>query len=279
MKKQKVTTEQYVLSQEDLRGLHEILLELLVEFDRICRKNNIRYSIDGGTLLGAIRHGGFIPWDDDADVILTRTEYEKFKKVYRKEMDDKKFYFQAIECTPGYRWGYAKLRRKGTKCVRLNQSHMPYKQGIYLDIFVCDNVPENYVFRSLCNFKGYVYRKMFWSVVGNVENTGLKKLWFSFLAMIPEVRLKNSYFRYIEKCNRRPSRWVKCLTFPACNKVYGYKREWYEDVVDISFEGVTLKGCRKYDEYLKFLYGDYMALPPVNERKVHPVMEFALPQK
>lgn len=278
MKKQNSIEKQYVLSEEDLRGLHEVLLELLVEFDRICRKNAIKYSIDGGTLLGAIRHDGFIPWDDDADVIMTRPEYEKFKKVYKRELNQEKFYFQAIECTHGYRWGYAKLRKQGTQCVRLNQSHMPYKQGVYLDIFVCDNVPENYFFRCICNFKSYVYRKIFWSAVGKVENTGLKKVGYSILSMIPEKKLKKKYFYFIDKCNRKPSKWVKCLTFPACNKAYGYKREWYEDVVDISFEGVTLMGCRKYDEYLKFLYGDYMKLPPVSERKVHPVKEFRLNQ-
>lgn len=279
MEKDRKKTKQYCLTENDLQGLHEVLLELLVEFDRICRKNNIKYSIDGGTLLGAVRHGGFIPWDDDADVIMTRKEYEKFKRVYKKELNSKKFYFQSIESTLGYRWGYAKLRRKGTKCVRLNQEHMLYEQGIYLDIFVCDNVPENYLLRSIGNFKSYIYRKIFWSAVGQVEATGIKRRCFSIMAKIPEKFVKKSYFRYIERSNKKHSKWVKCLIYPACNRVYGYKREWYEDVEDIMFEGVMLKGSRKYKEYLKFLYGEYMILPPENKRKVHPVMEFKLPEK
>ena len=81
------------LDQENLRKLQLIELELLIEFDRICRKNNIRYTLTGGTLLGAVRHGGFIPWDDDADVSMLRREYEKFKKVCEIELDDK-YYFQ-----------------------------------------------------------------------------------------------------------------------------------------------------------------------------------------
>lgn len=277
MLKNKVPNKQYVLSQEDLNGLHTVLLELLVEFDRLCRKNNIIYSIDGGTLLGAVRHKGFIPWDDDSDVIMVRSEYEKFKKIVNQQLDHKKFYFQDIACTPGYRWGFSKLRRKGTKCIRLGQEHMPYEQGIYLDIFVCDNVPENYFCRSVCNFISYVYRKCFWSAVGKRTDTGIKKIGFSILSLIPEKKLKNSYFRFIKRCNRKHSKWVKCLTFPACNKLYGYKREWYEDVIDIPFEGTVLKGSRKYKQYLTFLYGDYMALPPLEKRKVHPVSEFKLP--
>lgn len=270
--------QQYILSTKDLKRLQDVLLELLVEFDRICQKHGITYSIDGGTLLGAIRHKGFIPWDDDADVIMTRKEYEKFKKVYGKELDRKKFYFQDIQSTPGYRWGYAKLRRQNTKCIRLNQEHMPYKQGIYLDIFVCDNVPENYIFRCIFNFVSYVYRKIFWSEVGKKENTGIKKIWFSLLSQIPEDKLKKSYFRFIKRYCQKPSKLVKCITFPARNRVYGFKREWYEDVIDMPFENVVLKGSRKYKEYLTFMYGDYMALPPKSERIVHPVSKFKLPE-
>lgn len=268
---------QYILSQQELKGLHEVLLELLVEFDRICKKNNIIYSIDGGTLLGAIRHEGFVPWDDDADVIMVRSQYEKFRKVCAMDLNAEKFYFQDMRNTRGYRWGYGKLRRKGTKCVRLNQEHMPYHQGIYLDIFVCDNVPENYPLRCIFNFVSYIYRKIFWSEVGKIENTRLKKMLYTILSLIPERRLKKSYFRFIKKFCRRHSKWVKCITFPARNSIYGFKREWYEDVIDVRFENVILKGSRKYDEYLKFMYGNYMTLPPENERIVHPVSEFALP--
>lgn len=264
---------QYILTETDIKKLHGVELELLKEFDRICRKYNILYSIDGGTLLGAIRHKGFIPWDDDADVIMTRREYNKFIGVVFSELN-KEFYLQDMAHTDGYRWGYAKLRKRNTAFVRLGQEHMPYEQGIFLDIFVCDNVPENYCLRVLCAYNSFLFRKIFYSPVGMVNEKGFLKYWYRFLNLIPESILKNMYYKYIDFRNNFSSQWVKCLTFPSCNNTFGYKREWYEDTIELEFEGIVLMGAKKYDEYLTFLYGNYMELPPESKRKVHPVSKF-----
>ncbi len=267
---------QRILTKDDLEKIHKIELELLVELDRICRKYNILYSIDGGTLLGAIRHKGFIPWDDDADVIMNREEYQKFTSVIDKELDLGRFYFQDLDRTKGYRWGYGKLRRRNTEFIRLNQEYMPYEQGVFLDIFVCDNVPDNYILRCVCNFHSYVYRKLFYSEVGKYSVQGFNKYIYWIMSQIPEYMLKRWYSNYIKKRNRRHTDTVKCLTFPACNRAYGYKRSWYEDTIDMEFENVILRGCKEYHEYLTFLYGDYMKLPPVNKRKTHPVSKLTL---
>jgi len=268
--------KQYILTSQDIKRLHEVELELLVEFDRVCRKHNILYSIDGGTLLGAVRHKGFIPWDDDADVIMNRSAYQKFLEVLDEELDKDRFYFQDMNRTSGYRWGYGKLRRKNTEFIRLNQEHMSYPQGIFLDVFVCDNVPNTYILRCICNFHSYIYRKIFYSEVGKKSTKGWNKFIYKVLNLIPEHRLKKSYFKYVKFRNKKYSKWVKCLTFPACNRTYGYKRNWYEDTIDIKFENVTLKASKDYDEYLTFLYGNYMQLPPDNKRKVHPVSKLTL---
>lgn len=268
--------KQYRLTDSELQKLHNVELELLTEFDRICRKYNIPYSIDGGTLLGAIRHNGFIPWDDDADVIMNRNAYQRLLEVLDKEMDKSKFYFQDMNRTKGYRWGYGKLRRRNTEFVRLNQEYMPYPQGVFLDVFVCDNVPESYLLRCICNFHSFIYRKFFYSEVGKNTAKGFGKRIYRILALVPESKLKKRYSRYIEFRNRKYSEWVKCLTFPACNRTYGYKRKWYEETIDVQFENTVLKACKDYDEYLTFLYGDYMKLPPESERKVHAVSKLLL---
>lgn len=270
----KSVNKRRILTEDDLIELHKILLELLVEIDRICRKYDIPYSIDGGTLLGAVRHGGFIPWDDDADVIMNRDAYEKFIAHIDDELDPDKYYFQDINRTDGFRWGYGKFRKAHTRFVRFNQEYMPYEQGIFVDVFVCDNVPNNYILRTICNFHSFLYRKAFYSEVGKHTSSGVSKIIYSLLDRIPLDRLKKSYKNYVHWRNRHRTDWVKCLTFPACNRTYGYKRKWYEDTVDMKFDGAILKGCREYDEYLTFLYGDYMQLPPNEKRKSHPVSEF-----
>lgn len=267
---------QYILTENELKKVQSIELELLIEFDRICRKHNILYSIDGGTLLGAVRHKAFIPWDDDADVILTREEYTKFINIVDQELDTDKFYYQDLYRTKGYRWGYGKLRRKNTVFIRLNQEHMPYEQGIFLDVFVCDNVPSNYLSRCICNFHSYLYRKVFYSKVGKKNSKGFKKIIYQFLDRIPEKFVKERYFKYVKYRDKRKSNWVKCLTFPACNRTYGYKRKWYEDTIEMSFEGISFKACRDYDEYLSFLFGDYMKLPKEETRKAHPVSKITI---
>ena len=260
-----------------LRDMQLIELDILRALDKICRENGIHYEVDGGTLLGAVRHRGFIPWDDDADVIMNREAYRKLMRVLDDELDKEKFYFQDMRRTRGYRWGYGKLRRKNTRFVRINQEHMPYPQGVFLDVFVCDNVPDLYFFRCVCNFQSFIFRKLFYAEVGKINEVGFKRLLYRILSRVPERTLKKQYFRYVRFRNRAYTDWVKCLTFPACNKTFGYKRSWYEDTIDMCFENVVLKASREYEEYLTFLYGDYMKLPPENERKIHPVSVLFLP--
>lgn len=126
------------ITKEEMQKLHHVEIELLQELDRLCRKHGIRYSLDGGTLLGAVRNSKFIPWDDDVDVLMSHEDYLAFREICKKELDSSRFYFQDMETTPGYRWGYGKLRRKHTKFVREHQEHFPYEQGIFIDIFTME---------------------------------------------------------------------------------------------------------------------------------------------
>lgn len=256
------------ISKDTLRKIQMIQLEMLVEVDRICKKCGIKYNIIAGTLLGAVRHGGYIPWDDDADVALLRPDYEKFRQVVKTELDTSRFYFQDHRRTNGYRWGYGKLRRKNTLFLREYQEHMPYKQGIFIDIFPLDGVPDNYVLRSVKNFECFCVRKILWSKVGQVaEKNILKRKWYRLLAMIPEEMLWDYYYRMVIHANKKKTRMVRILMFPTPNSEYGYYRSWYENSVDTMFEGKTFQGIKDYDSYLSFKFGEYRKLPPVEKEK------------
>lgn len=260
------------IDNKTLHKIQLIQLEMLQEVDRICKKCNIHYNIIAGTLLGAIRHEGFIPWDDDADVALLRDEYEKFREACKTELDTTRFYFQDHRNTKGYRWGYGKLRRKNTLFLREFQEHMPYKQGIFIDIFPLDNVSNNYIIRSVQNFQCFCVRKVLWSKVGQIADKNFfKRQWFHLLAQIPEKEIFRFYHGMILRYNKKKTRMVRILMFPTPNNEYGYYRNWYECSADTVFEKVTFQGIKDYDSYLTFKFGDYMQLPPVEKRKVHPV--------
>lgn len=255
-----------------LRKLQLVELELLKEIDRICGKYGIRYNIIAGTMLGAVRHKGFIPWDDDADVAMLRPEYERFRSACETELDSRKFYFQDQRNTPGYRWGYGKLRMRNTLFLREFQEDMPYEQGIFLDIFPMDNIPDNYIQRTLHNIQCFCIRKIFWSQVGKrADRSRVKRIVYGLLSMIPEKTIKNYYWNFIKNGNRKETENVRMLMFPSPSKDFGYPRKWYQELALYEFEGMMLPGAADYDSYLCRCYGDYMALPPEEKRKVHPV--------
>ena len=232
----------------------------------------------GGSMLGAIRHKGHIPWDDDADIGFLRSEYEKFREACKIELDPQKYYMQDFRDTPGYRWGYGKLRRKETEFIRLNQEDMPYEQGIFIDLMPFDNVPNGALARKIHFFRCFVYRKLFWSKVGRkIEKNLLFRFNYILLSLLPESLVKRSFERFIKKCSKNGgSELVRILTFPTPKKCFGYKREWYENLKEYAFGALSLPGAADYDGYLTVKYGRYMELPPVEKRHVHPISRLKL---
>lgn len=268
------------LTPEQLRELQFVELEILIEIDRICKKNHIRYSLTGGTLLGAVRHGGFIPWDDDADVSMLRSEYRKFQKACKTDLDKSRFYFQDIDNTPGYRWGYGKVRRKDSLFLREHQEDMPYEQGVFVDVFPRDAVPDNKVLRKMHSFACYCVRKSMWSAVGRKVSQGrIMRLWYTIVYALTKNNIAKIYHFLIKISSNKKTEYVRALTFPLPNKQIGYKREWYRQYDKIAFEGYRFQVEKSYLEWLKSEFGDYMSLPPVGKRKTHPVSKIKLPER
>lgn len=176
------------LTQEQLRKLQLTELELLVEFDRICRKNNIVYILGYGTMLGAVRHKGFIPWDDDVDVFLMRDEYERFCDACEKDLDKEKFFLQNWETDKNFNSGYAKLRRNNTHYVRVGQEKMKYHNGIYIDIMVFDKIIDNEKERNKFKRRCIIYRKLLYSTAGAMcEKNIFKRIGYEILKIFPKI--------------------------------------------------------------------------------------------
>ena len=276
-------SQAYHITAAELKKLQKTQMELISEVDRICKKCGIRYNMVGGTMLGAVRHHGYIPWDDDADIGFLREEYEKFRAACKTELDPEKYYMQDLRDTPGYRWGYGKLRRCGTEFVRLNQEKMPYGMGISIDLMPFDSVPDGIWGRRWHFLRCYLYRKFFWSRIGKcTARHWWQRLAFRLMDLVPMEVLVDSFSGFIEECRSYGrTELVRILTFPTPKGegFFGYERRWYEELAEYVFEDMRLPGAADYDGYLKVKYGSYMELPPENKRKVHPISKLTLPKQ
>lgn len=260
-------------SDSQLRQLQLVLIEMIAEVDRVCRKNKIQYSLDGGTLLGAVRDHGVIPWDDDADVIFTREEYSKFAIACKTDLDTTRFFLQDYQSDPDYRWGYAKLRRRRTEFVRSGQEQMHYKTGICIDIFVLDNVPDNRITRELYHDFMFFIRKALYSELGREAAPNMfMRGCYSILHLLPKDLLFawRNYFAF--KCNQHRTALKDHLMYPYTiatkgRNRYGVPAVFFDSYTDIDFEGMKMRCIKEYDAYLTMIYGDYMTPPPMNERK------------
>ena len=276
------------LTPEQFRKMQLVELDMLVEFDRVCRENDINYVLFGGSLLGAVRHKGYIPWDDDADIGMLREDYEKFKK-HANEMNPEICYFQDHDTDPEYRWGYGKLRRTGTKYIRVGQEHLKCKTGIFVDIFPMDDVPKTVIGQIVQDRHCFCLRKILWSEVAKKNEHGFWKIWFSMLSLIPVNIPFNALHRYAAKSkNERPNR-VRCLAFPATGTLYkknpikerySMPKQWFFEREEYEFEGKKFYGTKDYDTILKYIYGDYMKLPDEKGREQHsPFSEIEFPKE
>lgn len=268
---------EYIMTQDELHRVQDIQEELLQEVDRICRKCGIHYNMVGGTMLGAIRHKGFIPWDDDADIGLLRKEYERFREACKTELNTDKYYFQEISITDGYRWGYAKLRKKGTKFVRLGQEFMKYEQGVFIDLFPMDNVPDNPIVRKIHFFNCFLVRKFLWSAVGkNSESNKWIRFLFNIMQLVP-LKVLQRWIDFLSwVSSHKKTELVRIITIPLPKGTYGFQREWFLKQRRYQFHTIRLTGARDYDGYLKYKYGNYMDLPPEDQREVHAISELDL---
>lgn len=270
----------YEISKEELKKVQAVQQELIGEVARICKKCGIHFCMVGGTMLGAVRHSGPIPWDDDADIGFLREEYEKFREACRTQLNHEKYYMQDLRDTPGYRWGYGKLRRRGTEFIRMGQEFMPYEQGIFIDLMPFDSVPDHPVGAWLHCLCCFAHRKVLWAEVGKrTEKRMWKRILYRLAGLIPLKTVSGSYQRLVEKGLGKKTRRVRILTFPTPQGVYGYDRSWYTRLCLYRFGEFRLPGAKDYDGYLQTKYGDYMELPPVEKRGAHPVSKLKLPEE
>lgn len=263
----------------ELRRLQLVLLDCLVEFDRVCRENDIKYCIAFGTLLGAVRHGGFIPWDDDVDVCMTRENYDKFSKVAHL-LDQRICFFQDHANDPEYPWGYGKLRRTGTTYIRLGQEHLKHKSGFMIDIFPMDDIPQSLVGMKINEAVNLCLRKITYARVAcRSERSVLWRAWYMLLRCVP-LCLVHGLAKCLQTKNNdsTPNRChmkfftpdaLIHATVPVWER-YGWDKTWMTDLSEYEFEGHRFYGPRDYEHNLEWSFGpNFMTPPPMADRESH----------
>lgn len=274
----KVNKQLVVLTTSDLENMHKIQLNMLIEFDKICRRNNIKYILDAGTLLGAVRHKGFIPWDDDIDVRMLRDDYEKFCVVANKELPETMF-FQNYKNDKGYPWMYSKIRMKGTKAVRIGQDRLNMEEGIYMDIFPCDGVPDDNKKKKKHNRLAKIYRKILYARIGKYScDKWYERLWWSLVCVIPRSYVYKQSDKLVKKYTEHNCKRVGTIGWHELPDVNGFLNGYFTDLTEVEFEGHMFYAPRDWDGFLTYSFGkDYMQLPPVEQRFKDPgLVEFNL---
>ena len=273
---------------ETLKKAQEASLEILLAVDRICRANGIRYLMDAGTLLGAVRHGGFIPWDDDIDIAMTRENYEALKRLLRNGKnllpDNMEFILPDeyrngrafYDFTP--RIIYKNSRRHG------DSREMDYYEGklnhLWVDIFILDNLPDDPFLDRWTRFCQKVIYGLSMPKRYRLElakYSGMDRLRVAALSAAGRFFSMRRLFALQERLSRKyEKKHTRRLYYSNYQPDYLHdtlNREWSEQVTELTFEGHQLMAPAGFEEVLQEIYGDYMQLPPEEKRVSHHMSE------
>lgn len=244
----------------------KILLSIMDDIDSFCRKNGIQYSITSGTLIGAIRHKGFIPWDDDLDIMMERKEYDKFVSTYKSDK------YQLLSVNTNSDWADLYFRVVDNRTTIKWKNCSGYFHGLWVACLPFDHIPSDYKQLKRLKKKADFYFKFYWKIKKTtwVEGGGLiinliKFVLRGIFKILPATMVGVKMENVIRKYSKLPSTewgsvswwWNRILKFPA-NTFDGY--------CDVEFEGRQYMAIKNHDSYLRQVYGNYMQLPPEKDR-------------
>lgn len=252
----------------ELSELQDLVYNIFVEFDRVCRKYDIKYSMEGGTLLGAVKYQNFVPWDDDIDVIMLREEYEKFLKLAPKELSEE-YFLQSYNNVSEFPLNYAKLCYNGAGIYDYDYSHLKnMNHGIFIDIFPIDNV-KNETLKKHCSQVGVLTGARKTKLKVNLGKLPfVKRFVYKALSLLPMKTLVSMLNRACTKYNKKNTEYK----YEVCNSNKKFKplnSEIYSELTELSFRDKKFLAVKRYDEFLRSRFGaEYMqTLPPEDKRK------------
>ena len=253
-----------------VRELQSVLVEMLQVLDELCRKHNLRYYLYYGSLLGAVRHGGFIPWDDDADIAMPRKDYDRFVEIAERELP-RGYFMQSYRTERDYRHPFAKVRKDGTTCIVNNHRHIRMHQGIFVDVFPLESLPRN----------GFLKMAM-WALIRICDDLAafaiarlparlgfmrpLQWLWQGIFAPRFFLRLANGLARLF---NYNAGRELGLCCYHISWRRFKaniMNAGWLGDGTDVELGENRFRIPNDSTSVLRKMYGDYMKIPAENLR-------------
>lgn len=258
----------------DLKKLQSIILYIAKEVKRICDKNNIDYTMIGGTLIGAVRHHGFIPWDDDMDFVMTRYNYERFWEACKTDLQEQ-FEIVNWRTNSNYGNGFTKIMLKGTKAIEEGKENVRYPRCIFVDIFPFDNIPDSKLKQLRQKWTTYLCIRMIQQKEGCTRKyDSIKKEMVYRIVKYLSYGFSTDFL--IRVCENEMTKYKNCQTnqMTSMTGYYGYEKEkvensLFQEYIELPFEDTSFKTIKDYDLYLSQVFGNYMELPPVEKRRSH----------
>lgn len=251
------------LSIDEVKKIEIEILDFVVDY---CEKNGIRYYLAGGTLLGAIRHQGFIPWDDDIDIGMLRSDYERFIEGFSTNNHYKVI---SLDKEKNYKYVFAKVVDTRTELIEFNVCQSS-GLGVYIDVFPIDAIPDD-SFEKEKFFKEVriLSNLSRWAVLKNKPEFSFKTRVINCLCRtIGTYRLLEQFNKVIRSYKDEETKYVS----PVCVLVHRniiFEKSMFDDLIQAKFENKKYLIPARYDEYLTAIFGDYMLLPPMEERVSH----------
>ena len=264
-----------MMDENTLRRLQLTQLEILKIFDDFCRKNGLKYSLYAGTLLGAVRHKAFIPWDDDLDVCMERKEYDRFISLWEKSHPEE-YILQNKENTPKFWQSFSKIRKDHTTFLQEEKERGKYHTGIFIDIFPLDRIPNGKLSRAVFRWHCMKYQLMTREFVppkaGKIVKLGSRIILGGTPKKIRE-KVRNRELEKITRNNEDNSLEIAAIeTMQSLRSTFS--KNMFDSYIDLPFEDGKFMCFSDWDGHLKQKFGDYMLFPPEKDRvwKHHPII-------